>query len=70
MDFPECRKKTKFMRKTILSTVLSSCLFGISLAAKALTPDEQTFIQKAATSDQAEIARPGPLRWPGRIPRF
>jgi putative membrane protein len=43
------------MRKTILSGVLSSCLVGISFGAQALTPDEQTFIQKAATSDQAEI---------------
>jgi hypothetical protein len=43
------------MRKTILSGILSSCLVGISFGAQALTPDEQTFIQKAATSDQAEI---------------
>jgi putative membrane protein len=43
------------MRKTILSAVLSTCLVGISFAAQDLTADEQTFIQKAATSDQTEI---------------
>jgi putative membrane protein len=43
------------MRKTILSATLFTCLVGISFAAQALTPDEETFIKKAARSDQAEI---------------
>ena len=55
---PERKNKTPkpdFMRKTILSATLFTCLLGISFTAQALTPDEETFIKKAATSDQAEI---------------
>jgi len=40
---------------TFLFAALSTCLVGISFAAQALTDDEQTFIQKAAISDQTEI---------------
>ena len=43
------------MRSTFLFAALSICLAEISFAAQALTADEQTFIQKAATSDQTEI---------------
>ena len=43
------------MRLTFLFAALSTCLVGISFAAQALTDDEQTFIQKAAISDQTEI---------------
>ena len=43
------------MRLTFLFAALSICLVGISFAAQALTDDEQTFIQKAAISDQTEI---------------
>jgi putative membrane protein len=54
MTFTEPKTKPNFMRRTILCSVLSTCLVGISFAAQALA-DEQTFIQKAATSDQTAI---------------
>jgi putative membrane protein len=41
--------------KLVFVMAVSACLAGTSLNAQALTPEEQTFIQKAATSDQTEI---------------
>jgi putative membrane protein len=49
------KRKGNLMRLTFLFAALSICLVGISFAAQALTDDEQTFIQKAAISDQTEI---------------
>ena len=43
------------MNKMILSMALTICFAGLSFAAQGLTADEQTFIQKAAASDQTEI---------------
>ena len=43
------------MRPRFLFAALSTFLIGISFAAQTLTTDEQTFIQKAAAGDQAEI---------------
>ena len=54
ITFIERKTKPNFMRRMILSSVLSTCLVGISFTAQALA-DEQTFIQKAATNDQTAI---------------
>jgi putative membrane protein len=54
ITFIERKTKPNFMRRMILSSVLSACLVGISFTAQALA-DEQTFIQKAATNDQTAI---------------
>jgi putative membrane protein len=43
------------MKKMILSMAFTVCFTGLSFAAQGLTADEETFIQKAAASDQAEI---------------
>lgn len=43
------------MRSRFLFAALSTFLIGISFAAQTLTTDEQTFIQKAAAGNQAEI---------------
>jgi putative membrane protein len=43
------------MRKTILSAGFWICFAGTSLAAQGLTAEEQSFIEKAASGDQAEI---------------
>jgi putative membrane protein len=44
------------MKKSMLTAALSVCLVGVGFAAQGLTPDETTFIEKAAKGDQAEIA--------------
>ena len=44
------------MKKSILAAGFSACLIGVGFAAQGLTPDETTFIEKAAKSDQAEIS--------------
>ncbi|MBV9489229.1 MAG: DUF4142 domain-containing protein [Verrucomicrobia bacterium] len=44
------------MKKIILSLVLTAGLAAVTFAAQGLTEDEQAFLQKAAQSDQAEIA--------------
>jgi len=54
ITFIERKTKPNFMRRMILSSVLSTCLVGISFTAQAVA-DEQTFIQKAATNDQTAI---------------
>jgi putative membrane protein len=41
--------------KLVFVMAVSACLAGTSVTAQALAPEEQTFIQNAATSDQTEI---------------
>lgn len=43
------------MKKMLLAMALTVCSAGLSFAAQGLTADEQSFIEKAATSDQTEI---------------
>src|ERR1700750_2929845 len=44
-----------FMRSTFLSAIALAFLGVTTFAAQPLTGDEQTFIQKVASGDQAEI---------------
>jgi putative membrane protein len=43
------------MKPRFLLAVFSTFLIGMSFAAQTLTTDEQTFVQKAAAGNQAEI---------------
>jgi predicted outer membrane protein len=49
------RQRKPSMRPRFLFAAFSTFLIGISFAAQTLTTGEQTFIEKAATGDQAEI---------------